>query len=427
MAFTDKSIAALKPKAARYEVWEGKSGLGIRVGTSGKKTWIAMYRHEGIQKRLKLGVYPKVMLAKARLEHAQAKDLLDQGTDPNTKTKQAKAAERNAETVAQLTGEYLERHARKKKKSADQDQRTIDREIIPVLGKKKAKAITRRDIMLLLDDIEERGSPVMRNRTASLLSKVFRFGLDRGIVDASPAVGIERLEENARERLLSPTELRSFWSGLDTADMDRRTALALKFTLLTGQRRGEVAGTVANEIDQDALWWIPGERTKNGRTNVVPLPALAMRTVKEADMLRTPKPPARPNRKDRAVFDPKPSPWLFASRIGKKPLEPAALTRALNRNRDSLGVGDATIHDLRRTFATVHGELGTPPEILKALLNHTPTEITEKVYNLAVNLEPRRKAMFAWCSWLETVLAGPSDADKMLLDAIVRLQASKKK
>jgi integrase len=79
-----------------------------------------------------------------------------------------------------------------------------------------------------------------------------------------------------------------------------------------------------------------------------------------------------------------------------------------------LGVGDATIHDLRRTFATVHGELGTPPEILKSLLNHTPRDITERVYNRATNLEPRRRAMAIWVDWLEQVLRGESMADNVI-------------
>ncbi len=48
MRFTDKGIAALKPKAERYEVWEdGKTGLGVRVSTRGRKSWIYMYRFDG--------------------------------------------------------------------------------------------------------------------------------------------------------------------------------------------------------------------------------------------------------------------------------------------------------------------------------------------------------------------------------------------
>jgi hypothetical protein len=45
MRFTDRSIAALKPKAERYEVWEdGRAGLGVRVATQGRNSWVYMYR-----------------------------------------------------------------------------------------------------------------------------------------------------------------------------------------------------------------------------------------------------------------------------------------------------------------------------------------------------------------------------------------------
>jgi integrase len=281
----------------------------------------------------------------------------------------------------------------------------LHHEIIPRWGRRKAREITAREVILLLDRIEARGSPVMRNRVTSLLSKVFQFGVSRGIVEVSPAVGIERLSEAPRERLLNATEIVSLWRGLDAADMDRRTALAIRFCLVTGQRRAEVAGIRRDEIDDElALWTLPGARTKNGRGNLIPLPPLALEIVAEADRLRNRPLPVRPKRLDRKPYDPTSSLWLFPSPQGNKPLEASALTRALNRNREVLGVGDARIHDLRRTFATGHGELGTPHRIIQALLNHTPQEITERVYNLANNIEERRRAMEAWCRWLEECL-----------------------
>jgi integrase len=182
---------------------------------------------------------------------------------------------------------------------------------------------------------------------------------------------------------------------------------ALRLLLVTGQRRAEVAGAMADEIDRiEALWRIPGERTKNGRENLVPLPRLAMDLIVETDSLRVRRQPVRLTRKGRPDYDPAPSPWLFPSWHLGSPIEPAALTRALNRNRAVLGIGDATVHDLRRTFATWHGEIGTPPEVISALLNHAPTTITGQVYNRASNLEPRRRAMEVWCGWLERVIAG---------------------
>ena len=79
MRFTDKGIVALKPKAERYEVWEdGKTGLGVRVSTRGRKSWIYMYRFGGRARRMTIGTYPPLTLANARVLQAKAKESKDQ-------------------------------------------------------------------------------------------------------------------------------------------------------------------------------------------------------------------------------------------------------------------------------------------------------------------------------------------------------------
>lgn len=419
MPFTDKQIAGLRPRARRYEKSEpGRSGLHMRVAPNGAKAWVFRYRLDGTHRRMVLGTYPKMGLRQAHVALADARDKLRSGIDPGAVVAEARRAERDAETVADLAAEYLEHHARKFQKpaTAGQDEAYLNREILPVWGHRKAKEITRRDAIKLLDAIEARGAPVSRNRVASLLSKLFHVALDRGVVEAHPAIRLRRLQETPRERVLSPEEINGFWHGLDRADMTEQSKVALRFALVTGQRRAEIAGTRREEIDDDGLWRLPAERTKNGRGNIVPLPPLALRLIAEADRLRVRPLGVRPNRKDRRPHDPAPSIWLFPSTVMGKPLEPAALTRAFGRNRAALGFdGGAlrnfrsalpTVHDLRRSFATYHGELGTAPEILSALLNHAPQSITDRVYNKAKNLAPRRAAMTRWGEWLELVIAG---------------------
>lgn len=412
--FTDKQIQALKPKAKRYEKSEpGRTGLRVRVGRGGDKVFTFLYRFAGVQKRMELGRYPKMGVAAAHLALADARAKLKQHVDPGAIVAEERRAERDAETVADLVHEYLADHAAKRMKasSAANDAWMLNREIVPHWGDHKAKDITRRDVIKLLKDIEDRPAPVLRNRVAGVLSRLFLFGIDHGIVEASPAVGIRRLDEESRDRFLAVSEIRSFWNGLDQANMIPSVRIALRWLLVTGQRRAEVAGTAAVEIDRaEAIWRLPAERTKSrknrGRENIIPLPALALRLLDEADAARIRPKPSRLNGKAAALHDSTPSPWLFpSSRLGQ-PLEPAALTRALNRNRDVLGIGDATVHDVRRTFATWHGEIGTSPEVISALLNHAPTNITAQVYNRASNLEPRRRAMATWCAWLERVIAG---------------------
>lgn len=421
MPFRDRQIAALKPRASRYDLAEpGGSGLRIRVSPAGVKSWGWVYRFDGKSKRVSFGQYPDMRIPATHEALALAQKKLERGIDPAAEVAAEREAERAAETVTQLIEEYLERHARRNLRpgSAAEDERLLTREVEPPWRDRKARDITRRDVIKLLDRLEDRGVTVQRNRVASCLSRLFRFGMDRGILDASPASGIRRLPEKTRDRFLSADEIRSLWLGLEKPELEMTPAVraAIRFLIVTGQRRAEVAVIDRAEIDEtEAVWRLPAARSKNGRENLIPLPPLAMRIVAEADQLRVRPEPKKLIRTDRKPYDPTPSSFLFPSYHLGKAIEPAAVTRAINRNREALGIGDdPTVHDIRRTFATWHGELGTQPEILAALLNHAATSITGQVYNRATLLEPRRRAMEIWCTWLERVIAGDKVAENVI-------------
>ena len=178
--------------------------------------------------------------------------------------------------------------------TAREDERMLRRDVLPYWKARLATDITRRDLIALLDRIEDRGAPVMRNRVAGVLNRLFFFALDRGIVEASPAIRLRRLKEQARTQFLSKDQIRSFWHGLDTVGLTPTLRVALRWFLVMGQRRSETAGTARDEIhDRDRLWLIPKSRTKSNRDHVIPLPALAMQLLGEADR-------ARSNRRDSA-------------------------------------------------------------------------------------------------------------------------------
>ena len=421
MRFTKPSIEALKKRADRYEVWEdGKSGLGIRVSPSGRKTWVLMYRHEGRPRRMTLGTYPKISIASAHTKAGSAHEALEHGRDPGAENVAHRRAERAAETVGELIDEYLARHAANKKSGAE-DKRNLNREIRPAWGKRKAKSINRRDVIVLLDKIEDRGTPVMRNRTAALLSKMFMFGVHQGIVDASPCVAIRRLPETARDRVLAPAEIKTLWKGLDNADMAPVVRLALRFLLATGQRRAEVAGARRDEIAGD-VWTIPPERQKKHRTDrpamphVVPLSPLSKAILADIDALRAKE--AKRHERDQL------SPWLFPSPLEgtmKKKggthghITPSSLSHALANNLADLGLEppggrDAppapTPHDFRRTCATTMAELGVSPHVVGRVLNHAEAGTTARHYDKFDYVGPKRAALDAWGHWVEAVVAG---------------------
>ncbi len=398
MRFTDRTIAALKPKAERYEVWEGgRTGFGVRVSPKGRKSWIYMYRFDGKARRMGLGTYPAISLASAHVKHAKAKELLEKGTDPGAQQVERKRAERNAETVADLIEEYLEKWARPRKRSADEDERILRKDVLPAWGKRKAREITRRDVIKLLDEIVERGAPIQANKTLAVVRKMYNFAISRDIVDTTPVAMVRApAKENQRDRVLSAAEIRTLWRGLDNAPMSGGSKLTLKLQLATAQRKGEIVGAVLSEFDfEEAVWTIPAERSKNGQSHRVPLSALALGLIQEARELTGE------------------SPWLFPSPGGNGPVTPRSISHGLRKSLPTIDVENMTPHDLRRTAASFMTSLGISRLTVGKILNHVETGVTA-VYDRHSYDAEKRHALDAWAAHLEGILSGKAKADNVV-------------
>ena len=376
--FTDRSIAALRPKPARYEVWEG-GGFGVRVSPRGVKTWVWVYRFAGRPRRMTLGTYPAMRLVDAHYRLAEAKKLLAQGVDPGDRVVAERQAERDAETVEELVERYLIEWARKKKRSADEDERQLRRDVIPAWGKRKAKDITRRDVRALLSKIVERGSPIAANRMLAVIRKMFNWALEEDILAENPCVAVKAPgEEKRRDRVLKGEEIAGFWYVLGKPELPitKPIRLALKFQLVTAQRKGEVIGAAWEEFDlNEKVWTIPAERSKNKLPHRVPLSPLAVALLGE--------------------IGPKKAGWLFPSPKTAGPITAPAVDHAMRKSRDLLGTGDAVPHDLRRTAASHMTSIGINRLVVKKVLNHAEPDITA-VYDRHSYDPEKREALDAW-------------------------------
>ena len=147
---------------------------------------------------------------------------------------------------------YLERHAKVEKRSWPEDERIIDRELNPSWKHRKAREIERADTIALLDQIVERGAPVMANRVKALVSKIFNFAIRRGIVEANPAhgVGSPGGKETQCYRVLTEDEIRLVWKAFEAETP--KTRAIFRLALLTAQRRSEITGMRWHELDLDA-------------------------------------------------------------------------------------------------------------------------------------------------------------------------------
>ncbi len=391
MKFTDACIKALKQKSERYEVWEtnGK-GFGLRVSPTGRKSWLFMYRFDTISRRMTLGTYPGLTLSEAHTAHAKAKEKLEKGIDPGALHVQGKAEHRGAPTVKQLADEYIQKRS-KTKKAWEEEKRILDKDVVPKWKNRKAKDIKRRDVLLLLDKIVERGSPIMANRTLGVLQRMFKFGIGRDILEANPCSVIERPgEERQRDRVLSAGEIKKFWFGLEKCEMAKGTKLALQFLLISLQRKGEVAQAEWKEFDLKSGWWtIPKGKTKNGLPHRVYLSPTALSLLKEIKELSGD------------------SIYLLPSPRGKgiKPITSRSLSQALLRNQDKFGIDHFVPHDLRRTASSHMTGNGIPRSVVQKVLNHVETGVTA-IYDRYSYDKEKKSAMTKWDRRLQVILSG---------------------
>ena len=292
---TVQRVEAIKPGAKRADFWdEVLPGFGLRVTESGAKSWTVLYRHQGRVRRYTVGGYPAISLADARDAARKVLKKVALGDDPAG----AKQDQRAADSFGELFELYMMRHAINKR-TGRIDRQKYKRNLAQ-WAQQAGREYHATDVIDLLDQIVDRGSPIQANRVRGLISKVFNFGISRDRVALNPVHGVAREPENTRGRILSDAEIKTFWSALETEPADFRDAS--RIMLLTGQRKQEVFGMLWAELDLDgATWTIDASRAKNGNVHVVPLAPQALAILKARRESANGHPAVFPGRKPGAA------------------------------------------------------------------------------------------------------------------------------
>jgi integrase len=372
-SFTDTYLRSIKPGSSRTDHYDAiVRGLGLRVATSGTKTWFVMKRIDGSNRRITIGRYPAIPLQDAR---KKAEALV---ADIAVGKPLAKAPEL---TFGAAMEDWFTRE-QAAKRSATEKRRALAKDVLPAWGKRKLASITKQDVRTLLDSVVDRGAAIHANRLLAALRRFFNWAVERDLIDASPAAGIKPpAKEVSRERSLTRDELAAIWKATET--MDYPFGPYIRMLILTGQRRNEVAGAKWNELDlEKGMWTIPGERAKNGKAHLVHLGAEAIATLH-----------AIPRHEGRE---------LVFTTTGTSPI--SGFSRAKEALDKASGVRDWRIHDLRRTFATLAtGDLGIEPAVVDKILNHSSGAVTgiAAVYQRAQYLDKRKEAMEQWGSFVD--------------------------
>jgi integrase len=329
---TDRFIRHAKARERTEYFDNAVRGLALRVSKE-SKSWYFHYTAGRVRKRLGLGTYPAVGLAKARTLATEARGLVQDGLSP--------AGVAKANTLKAVTDDYLARAT--ELRSLAERRSAFERLVYPSLGAVPIDQIRRSDIIQMLDRIEDENGPVMADNTLAFLRRVMNWYASRSDEFRSPIVrGMARTKpkERARQRTLADDELRPIWR---TAEANGVFGAFVRFLLLTAARRSEAAEMQWSEI-AGSDWTLPASRNKTKLDLVRPLSKAALELL--------------PVKRGEFVFS-------FTGRVGL-----TSLSRFKDRFDKACGITGWTIHDLRRTARSLMSRAGVPSDHAERCLGH---------------------------------------------------------
>ncbi|HCC25382.1 MAG TPA: site-specific integrase, partial [Holosporales bacterium] len=281
--FTKRFVESITPdpeKTLKY--WDAElKGFGLIVLPSGRRTYCIEYRNtDRMKKRLKIGVHGQITTEEARELAKKRMGQVAHGEDPAEQKKQVS----RLATMADLAQDYIERHGyKKRRRSLQGDQGLLTNVILPNLGRLKVLHVTRQDIESLHKNLQT--TPYKANHSLALLSKMFSLAVAWGWRDDNPVQGIERFQEEKRDRWLNDEELQRLFSVLDQHP-NHLTAYVFKFLLLTGARKGEALGATWNQFDlEKGVWTKPAHLTKQNKKEHLPLSDKALEVLQSVKRL----------------------------------------------------------------------------------------------------------------------------------------------
>jgi integrase len=393
---TTRAVEAAKPKrdangkAVRTEIPDaGCVGLYLVVQPTGTRSWAFRYRRpDRTSVKLTLG-NGGMSLAVARHAAVAARHKLEQGTDPAPQREPMVVSHTSGDTIESAIASFLELHARRKNRASTAwaAERIFNRLVLPAWRGRSINSIRKRDVIDLVEAIAGSGRGYLANRTLGVLSKFFNWLVARDVLASSPVTGVERPhKEKARARILSDEELRALWLACEG---DGPFGQALKLMILTGARRNEASHMRWSERsgDNQRLWTLPPERTKNGREHVIPLSSQAWEIIESMPHF------AGCN-------------FVFSA-DGRKPIVGWAKTKTRFSAKAGIVAKSWRLHDLRRTAASGMQRLGISVPVIEKALNHISGTFRGivGVYQQHEYADEIRAALQKWADHVEQLVA----------------------
>lgn len=382
-----------------------RGGLALDILPSGLRSWVFRYRSKaGVRCKMTIARYPDLGLKAAREERDKLAGQVARGLSPAHDKKVERQEQKNREegrgsdpTLSQFADRWYREmviapKGRNHRKHPKAVRGALDNQILPALGSKVLKEITKAEIRKLLFDKRNKGHETAALFHRQILKMVYDYAAVEELVPFNPVTLIPKDNIGCithRDRDLSDSEVRGFLETVDASgSMTHSIKIVLRLLLMTMARKGELLRAQWPHLDlEKAEWHIPKEHSKTGRPHIVPLAPQAIALFRELQPLACG------------------SLHVFPGRNSiRRPMCLDTPNRALGEL--SFDMPHFTIHDLRRTAATRCAEAGFASDVIERALNHVRAGI-RGVYNRSELLEQRREMLCWWASRIDALTRSP--------------------
>ncbi len=386
-----ETLNALTVKALKKPgIYTDGNTLTFRITEKGTRSWVQRISIEGRQRNIGLGAYPAVGLAEARQKARENAKAVREGHNP---IEDKKAARKEAEERASVKTfwEIAQKVIENKQGNWDNPktkQRWINnflRYVVPIIGKKRPRDITREEILQILEPIWLI-KKTTSNRIRQTMSNVFDYAIAKDWCKDNPAdnsireILPQRPKSHKNHHRTMPYEdVPAAVITVRESNANDITKLAIEFLTLTASRSKEVRLARWNEIDLSTRKWIiPPERMKSKKEHRVPLTDRMIEILEEAAALHPSKDLIFPNpRKGKPYSDTTFSKLFLENEIQSVP------------------------HGLRSCFKTWTMEQPNTDHVMAEIaLAHTVGNEVEQVYANSDMFEKRRDMMQNWTNYI---------------------------
>ncbi len=397
-----------------------QEGLRLRLTAGGAASWVLACRDpQGRMRRFPLGGWPAVSISAARDKARSMRVKVREGADPVAEARKLRAIGRDAKEGIGTLGALLDLYGGPIPKKGETKAEAPKARVIGPGRDLKTWVETRRKMEIVFAGLLRRPLATMTSTDFQMAADAYRskasasaavryvrpvlkWAAQRKYVSRDVALVDPPATVKRRDRVLTEAELAALLPAL-SAPSANTYARAMRFMLLTLCRRDEAADARWRDVDLEAgVWLIP--ETKNGKPHRLPLSRQAVAMLRE-------------------IGAGKPASHIFPARGGGKLLN---WDRATKEIMKATGTAGWTRHDLRRTGATLLGEMEVEPHVIEAALNHTSIHSQlAATYNQARYFPAVRDALQKLADRLDGIVEGGAEIRSLAAERAKRGRKAK--